>query len=868
MLKHLAVIAFLMIAASSVSCTQARRLDQCDRAMNPCDDAGALQCSPTLEAIEVCETNEDGCLVWMEQEACESGDECDLSAATPRCACVPGCDTPSASRCRGAIVELCIQTSPTACRDWVPEVDCDEVGMECDDSSGDALCIGECANECEAAGSSWCSGSEIVECVVGDEGCLQLEFGADCAEMGEFCVSYGDTAVCESECADECEGEGLTRCDGDTLLICDHSPAGCLVWGMLEDCGAEGLPCLEDPAGAHCGCVDECALGESRCAGDVIEICGPDPFGCSTWVEDFDCGSLGLGCDDSVDVPVCESGSGDSCDEARILWEFPFVARGSSFADDFDDNLTFTHDSCESRSDSPEAIFAVDLEAGATVRFREEGDVNVTFSVQQDCNPAGACELSEDRGERWGFEYVVEDAGRYYLIIEAFEDEAGSYEIYLEVIYPEDCSDGVDNDLDSAIDCDDEDCFGHRPDCSTETNCRDGRDNDLDGAADCDDDDCDASAWCEPYHGVWERFEEGDLPDVAGHSIVFTRDPALGEGYDWLQTAGTTEYTVEPGSGRSTRELEMRDDDSTEYSFELMGPVPFFDETYTSFFVGSNGYVSFGEGSASYAVDLEAFFEFPAISGFRRDLDPSRGGTITIDELADRVAVTFDGVPRYGASDPGSVPNDFQIVLHEDGTIELHYLTLNANNALIGLGNGVGADRYPHETDFVDPLPEDCEDGLDNDFDGRVDCADTDCIGDERYCSSEDDCSDGIDNDGDGDVDCADSDCEASFDCIDCDATDGAACGDDAACYLDYGEDGSTYQGFCFAPEGDAEYGDECEETTDCAEGMYCSGSRGTCNHVCRREAPDCPPRSDGRPRSCNRFPGSGWRSPYGWCDW
>lgn len=46
-----------------------------------------------------------------------------------------------------------------------------------------------------------------------------------------------------------------------------------------------------------------------------------------------------------------------------------------------------------------------------------------------------------------------------------------------------------------------------------------------------------------------------------------------------------------------------------------------------------------------------------------------------------------------------------------------------------------------------------CDDGVDNDGDGLVDCVDPDCCGPETRCS------DGVDDDGDGLVDCADPDC-------------------------------------------------------------------------------------------------------------
>lgn len=64
------------------------------------------------------------------------------------------------------------------------------------------------------------------------------------------------------------------------------------------------------------------------------------------------------------------------------------------------------------------------------------------------------------------------------------------------------------------------------------------------------------------------------------------------------------------------------------------------------------------------------------------------------------------------------------------------------------------------------PFEEVCDDEIDNDGDGRVDCDDADCEG-SALCGVlppysipfEDDCDDGIDNDYDGLVDCDDPEC-------------------------------------------------------------------------------------------------------------
>ncbi|MCK5341588.1 MAG: hypothetical protein KAJ60_10960, partial [Desulfobulbaceae bacterium] len=68
---------------------------------------------------------------------------------------------------------------------------------------------------------------------------------------------------------------------------------------------------------------------------------------------------------------------------------------------------------------------------------------------------------------------------------------------------------------------------------------------------------------------------------------------------------------------------------------------------------------------------------------------------------------------------------------------------------------------------------DDCQDGIDNDGDGKIDCADKDCISVEvidGVCArleKKDLCDDGWDNDGDGRVDACDYGCDvkATLDC-------------------------------------------------------------------------------------------------------
>jgi hypothetical protein len=90
--------------------------------------------------------------------------------------------------------------------------------------------------------------------------------------------------------------------------------------------------------------------------------------------------------------------------------------------------------------------------------------------------------------------------------------------------------------------------------------------------------------------------------------------------------------------------------------------------------------------------------------------------------------------------------------------------------AAMGLAMGLGC------SGSVDKPAEDaevCDNGTDDDDDGKIDCADSDCS-DFAGCTSSalyaapasEDCDNGKDDDGDGKVDCSDGDCGSYAGCI------------------------------------------------------------------------------------------------------
>jgi hypothetical protein len=79
--------------------------------------------------------------------------------------------------------------------------------------------------------------------------------------------------------------------------------------------------------------------------------------------------------------------------------------------------------------------------------------------------------------------------------------------------------------------------------------------------------------------------------------------------------------------------------------------VAFCGIEYDSFFINSNGHVTFGAPAplfASSAHKVGFLMGEPGIAGLYADLDPTAGGTVSFDETANDVTVRFEDVPRAG----------------------------------------------------------------------------------------------------------------------------------------------------------------------------------------------------------------------------
>jgi len=142
--------------------------------------------------------------------------------------------------------------------------------------------------------------------------------------------------------------------------------------------------------------------------------------------------------------------------------------------------------------------------------------------------------------------------------------------------------------------------------------------------------------------------------------------------------------------------LSLGDDDFAEVTPGSGRQVLLYGAAYSTVYIGSNGYVTFGEGDTDWSETIEEHLASPPrISAYWDDLDPNQGGRVSYRQLSDRLAVTWDDVPEHSTSSLVSV----QLQLFFDGVISLTCLIAEPNDGLIGISAGAG---YP-----VDFFPSD-----------------------------------------------------------------------------------------------------------------------------------------------------------------
>ena len=176
--------------------------------------------------------------------------------------------------------------------------------------------------------------------------------------------------------------------------------------------------------------------------------------------------------------------------------------------------------------------------------------------------------------------------------------------------------------------------------------------------------------------------------DLEGRTLLFRPDGSA-EGYEACRYDETSAW-IETGAATT---LSLGDDAYVGVTPGGAHQVYIYGVGYATVYVGSNGFVTFGQGDTDWTETAEEHFAAPPrVAAFWDDLDPTQGGQINYEQLADRLVVSWEGVRERNTTNSISV----QLQLLFDGAILVCYRTVGPDDGLVGLSAGTG---FP--TDFV-----------------------------------------------------------------------------------------------------------------------------------------------------------------------
>jgi hypothetical protein len=173
-------------------------------------------------------------------------------------------------------------------------------------------------------------------------------------------------------------------------------------------------------------------------------------------------------------------------------------------------------------------------------------------------------------------------------------------------------------------------------------------------------------------------------PDNWGYLWVDSDEPD-GPDFEWIDisTMGT--------------EIEGLGDDDTSSAIAIGFDFPFYENSYSHIYMGSNGILTFGSGSAERNnVDIpNSAVPDNMIAIWWDDLDPRRGGHIYyyLDSENSRFIASFVEIPNY-FSLTGTGSLSFQAILYSNGEILLQYAVMDPGSDYDGLaGSTIGIEN-------------------------------------------------------------------------------------------------------------------------------------------------------------------------------
>ena len=293
------------------------------------------------------------------------------------------------------------------------------------------------------------------------------------------------------------------------------------------------------------------------------------------------------------------------------------------------------------------------------------------------------------------------------------------------------CNDGVDNDFDGQADCADANCAGDNA-CNELGECSDNTDNDNDGQADCNDTDCANDAACLPFCGdglinqAGEQCEGTNLNGQSCQSLGFISGTITCSAACTFDVTACVVEVCNDGLDNNNNALIDCQDPACASDPLCASGVETFCEDFTD---------NDGDG----LVDCEDQTACQTLPACTPGNTATGGSCATANQCQANNADPFcinDG--DLNINFPGGYCSQFCNVAANDCGGDGVCVNINLPSGSGLCFDGCAADndcRAGYSCQAIGAarvcvVSEDCDNGVEDDLDGYIDCADADCAGD------------------------------------------------------------------------------------------------------------------------------------------
>jgi hypothetical protein len=441
-------------------------------------------------------------------------------------------------------------------------------------------------------------------------------------------------------------------------------------------------------------------------------------------------------------------------------------------------------------------------------------DVALLFNQGGGCDPSACGALSSTTGNPETLAFGGQANEVFYFVVDSAlgASDAFTIEVQCATVTAEDCGNGLDDDGDGLADCLDPNCatdVGCLPteictngldddgdfdidcvdaDCSTDPACvveicNNGNDDDADGDVDCADTDCTQSVFC-----AVELCANGLDDDLDGDTdcadVDCTLSPSCGAPAQEVCTNGVDDdgdlYVDCADAGCESDPTCAQEDCGDGFDNDGDGLVDCADSncgadqscitgtcalgtpiacggsvTNTTAGASNTDYYACGPGISQFGP--EDVYVFTSVTGEFLEIALTHTNSANLDlTVLENTTTTCDPASCLAASTVYQSPESLIV-----GTV-----AGSTYHIIVDGPASYDADTYTLDVgcDPVTVTFEECTNGLDDDGDGDVDCADADCAI-FPTCIPPETCNDGLDNDFDAGIDCGDLDCSTATNC-------------------------------------------------------------------------------------------------------